>query len=82
MKKTEDTKKFEIYFYRGKETRRGSERKPKQFVYKQQGTIRGFDENGKKFNKQFHNYGELLNIINGIMRKVTMKDFKERGVWK
>ena len=76
------TNKFIVYFYNGKEVR-GGKPKVKHYAYKQWGRIWEVDENGKKIGRgePFTNYGELLMFINKIMRKSTMKNFKEHGVW-
>lgn len=82
-RKVEGTNKFIIYFYNGKMVR-GGEVKANHFVYKQMGRIFKIDSNNNAIGDgyAFTNYGEMITLINKIMRKDVMKNLKSHGTWR
>lgn len=78
----EGTEKFILHFYNAKSVR-GRTTKSKHFVYKQWGTLTTLNENNKPLGKpkQFHDYGEMLTLINKAMRKRVMKNLKSHRTW-
>ena len=84
MRKVIGTDKFIIYLYNGKNVRGKYLPHPKHFVFRQWGRIQKIDEDNKPIGESlpFVDYGEMISIINKIMRKKVQKVMKERRTWR
>ena len=77
------TNKFIVYFYNASDVRRRSISRPKNFVYRQWGTIQEISHNNRPIgvSRQFKDYGQMLTIINNIMRRDTIRNLKRNHTW-